>query len=485
MASPFSLAADLLDIDRRLDDPVDWISTTLDEHLWSIQRDIARSVRDHRETVVHSCHGSGKSFLAARIVAWWISSHPPGSAFAVTSAPTFPQVRAILWRELNRAHRKARLRGRTNQTEWFIGDEMVAFGRKPSDYDETAFQGIHAEHVLVVLDEAAGIPADLWDAAGNLATTEGSRILAIGNPDDPTSEFARRCDPANRRDGRNVIKVSVFDTPNFTGEQVPEFVARQLVSRTWHEEKLADWGEDDPRYVAKVLGEFPADDEHGVVPFSAVQACRRPDQPDTDDPIEIGVDVGAGGDETVIVLRAGRRAVKVDGFRSDDATKTAQRILKAIVEHQPSRVKVDSIGIGWGVVGRLREYRTDGAHQATVIGVNVGAKSTDPERFPKLRDQLWWEVGRQLTTDKAWDLSELSDDVIRQLTAVRWSPDAAGRVKIESKDETKKRIGRSPDDADALLLAFHQPPLVAVSQIEEAPNGRDPYEAERRSAVWG
>jgi hypothetical protein len=85
----------------------------------------------------------------------------------------------------------------------------------------------------------------------------------------------------------------------------------------------------------------------------------------------------------------------------------------------------------------------------------VGEKSSNPARFPKLRDQIWWEVGRQLSQDKAWDLRDAGERTIAQLTSPQFTRDSAGRIKIESKDDTRKRIRRSPDDADALLLAFY------------------------------
>src|SRR5689334_4681109 len=99
-----------------LADPVGWVQGVLGEHVWSKQREIAEAVRDHRKVAVPSCHEAGKSWLASRIVAWWLAVHKPGEAFAVTTAPTAPQVRAILWREINRAHRKGNLPGRTNLT---------------------------------------------------------------------------------------------------------------------------------------------------------------------------------------------------------------------------------------------------------------------------------------------------------------------------------------------------------------------------------
>ena len=98
----------------RVQDPITFITDHLGEHLWSKQVEIVESVRDNRHTAVRSCHGIGKSFTGARVVSWWIESHAPGEAFAVTTAPTNAQVRAILWREIRQAHRKGRLSGRVN-----------------------------------------------------------------------------------------------------------------------------------------------------------------------------------------------------------------------------------------------------------------------------------------------------------------------------------------------------------------------------------
>ena len=205
------------------------------------------------------------SYLAARTAAWWLSTHPPGSAFVVTSAPTFHQVRAILWREIIRAHKKGKLVGRTNQTEWLIDDELVAFGRKPADYDDDAFQGIHARYVLVILDEACGIPASLWVGASTITTNEYSRILAIGNPDSPNSEFKRKVES----NLWNVIHIDGYNTPNFTTElqdavaagELTEDEAQELselfLSRVWVEERKEEWGEDSNLWQSKVRGIFP------------------------------------------------------------------------------------------------------------------------------------------------------------------------------------------------------------------------------------
>lgn len=435
------------------DDPVGWLTERLGETIWSKQSEIARSVAVNRRTAVHSAHATGKSFLAARLVAWWLDVHRPGEAFVVSTAPTSAQVRAILWREINRAHRRGDLVGRTTQTEWWIGDEMVAFGRKPADYEPSAFQGIHARFVLVVLDEASGIPKAIWDAAGSLAANEHSRILAIGNPDDPQSHFATVCRPGS---GWSVIHVDGLESPNFSGETIPDELRELLLSPTYARELAEDVGKDSAIYVSKIRGRFPEDTEDGVVLLSWVRKCQRMElEPGA--PVELGVDVGAGGDETVIRERRGPVAGRTWRKRTPDFADGVGLVLEAIDQVQPARVKVDMIGIGWGIVGRLQELRSQGRHKASVHGVNVGEAASDPTRFPKLRDQLWWEIGRELSRAGAWDLRSVDDVTVGQLIAPTYRRDSSGRIKIEAKEDTKKRLRRSPDDADALLLAYYAP----------------------------
>jgi hypothetical protein len=459
--------------ERYATDPGLWARDKLGAHLWSKQIEISESVRDHRQTAVQACHGPGKSWTAAQLTAWWLDTHPPGEARVVTTAPTGDQVKAILWSEINGAFEKASARGRPflgriNETDWKLGKRLIAFGRKPSDYNPHAFQGIHAKYVLVIIDEACGVNKQFWTAAHAIATGEHCRILAIGNPDDPGTEFARACGS-----GRwNTIRISVFDTPNFTGEAVPDELREMLVSRVYEEEMRLEYGEESPTYISKVLGEFPSDAEDGVVRLSKVRACCRPrDTPwraDQLGPVELGVDMGAGGDETVIRERRGVMVGREWRFRERDSKRAVAQIVEAINQSQAEVVKVDAIGIGWGVVGMLEEKQGDGEgkHQAQVVGVNVAEASTDPDRFKNLRSQLWWEVGRLLSEDLAWDMSGLEEDdkerLVSQLTAPKYTTDSAGRTVVEPKAETRKRIGRSPDNADALLLAFHVGPSVGI-----------------------
>lgn len=456
VADPFEFAARSFEVEAYEVDPAGWVEGRLGQTVWSRQRQIMEAVRDHRRVAVRSAHGVGKSHSAALIACHWLDTHPAGSAFVVTTAPTFPQVRAILWRYIRRMHAAGNLPGHVNQVEWHLGGELVAFGRKPADYSESAFQGIHAPHVLVILDEACGIAPSLWVAADALTTNEGCRLFAIGNPDNPASEFRRVCQPGS---GWHVIGISAHDSPNLTGEPVSADVAQALVSREWVEEKRREWGEDNPLYRSKVLGEFSEDSEWQVVRTSDVAACRiDPEQkPVAADllPVELGVDVGGGGDETVVRERRGRVAGREWRAHTDRPEKIAPLIKMAIRETGATRVKIDSIGVGFGVIGELRNDSE--LRGVQVVGVNVGEKASRPDRYANLRAEIWWEVGRLLSERRGWDLSgmENSDATVAQLLEPQWDTDPTGRIRVEKKDEIIKRLGRSPDNADALLLAYY------------------------------
>lgn len=469
MLDALTAAAAIFEREQTAGDPTKWAKERAKVHLWSLQSQIADSVANHKRTAVQSCHGVGKSFLAATLAAWWVDTHSPEETMVVTTAPSLDQVHAILWEEIRGLHDHAGLPGVVQRTDrWLVGDRLVGMGRKPPDYSESAFQGIHRKYVLVILDEACGIPQWLWTAVETITTADTCRILAIGNPDDPNSHFRRLC-----QEGKswNSFKISAFDSPNFTGEDVPESLRQLLTTTQWVEDRKSEWGEDNPLYIAKVLGEFPTDHPWSVVRLSDLYACRIPGVPLAKHellPVQLGVDVGGGGDDTVIRERRGARAGREWHERSDRPETVARLVLHAIRETGATSVKVDSIGIGAGLVGELRNLKELGAHHARIHGVNVSERAREPQKFFNLRSQLWWECGRIAAEQRAFDLSEMEegDKTVAQLVEPHYSHDLKGRIKVEPKDEIRKRLGRSPDNADALLLAFYEPVTSADEWFE-------------------
>jgi hypothetical protein len=449
--------------DRYRADPVAWVHDRLHEHLWSKQREILESIRDHRRTAVYSCHRVGKSYLGGRLAFWWLDTHAPGEALVVTSAHSSTQVKMALWREMGRVHSKGHFPGRMNQTEYWIPldngarEEMVAFGRKPADEDYSAFQGTYAKYVLFILDEACYVPSPLWDGADTLIGNEFSRMVAFGNPDDPNTEFGDVCSPGS---GWKTISIGYQDTPNFSGEDCPQEVKDLLIGPTWVEEKRRKWGEENPLYISKVLGRFPqTSSPDSLIPLHWIHAAQqRTLEPGL--PNEIGEDVGGGGNRSVTCHRQGPVARIIARDHNPDTMQTLGSLMNSIAATGATTTRVDRVGIGWGMVNRAAEIAADihelppiRARAKSIIGVNVGDPSSNPQEFANLRAEGYWGL-RETFQDGDIDLDPDDDDLAAQLVALKYKRTSRGQIQIESKEEMRRRGMPSPDDADALMLAF-------------------------------
>jgi hypothetical protein len=478
-------------------DPVGWCTRALGDHLWSKQRAILEALKTHQRVAVPACHGPGKSFLASRAIAHAITTSPADEIIVVTTAPTGDQVRAILWKEIGLAHSKGKLPGRiVHTTQWKVefdgGDVLVGMGRKPADHDTAAFQGIHALRQLVVLDEADGIPAQFWDAAESLITTKEARILAIGNPDDPSSYFAKILDPTKPESfGWHVERISAFDLPAYTGEEIPESVSAKITGREWVEDKRRRWGESSPLWSSKVLAVHPKNAADAAVPWSRIAVARTPRQLDhleeNDDHV-LGVDVGGGGDDTVVCERRGWRVASEEVRSTPEPEDVAKFVIERLAATGARTVQIDSGGIGWGVVGMLRAARAAGEHDAEIVPVNAGSSPTHEPlpgepKLANMRSQLWWWAREHVAE---WDLTGCAEDTLAELAAPKWSV-KLGKIVVESKDELRKRIGKSPDSADALLLCFVDlgPGPVGVATAEDVTAADDENGQPSRLVVAG
>lgn len=471
-------------------DPVGWTRAKMDEWVTRDQAAIMMSVVENRYTAVPSCHDVGKSWTASRIVAWWLDSHPKGEAFVVTTAPTAAQVSAILWREIGRAHRKAELWGYlTGDNQWKIGHpgstaEPVAYGRKPADYDATGFQGIHARYVLIIMDEACGIPKLLYDAVDSLATNEHARVLAIGNPDDPSSHFHTICKPGS---GWNVIHIDALTSPRFTYEEVkqhpelirymiaegikptdeviPEELKDLLVSPTWVAERIKRWGVNSPIFHSKVRGRFPTVSNDTLInPHWITLAAARELEPKPT-AAKFGADVARYGvDHSILILRQGGHCRVVEDIPYGPVTEFAGRIVRAGNDHMEAGwahpvVCIDDVGVGGGVTDILREQRVP------VVPIVGGAAATQrlangKPRFVNKRSELWWNLreafaGPSGTGEDGWlDIDPQDTELAAQLSNIKYKVNSHGQIAVESKDEMEARGVSSPDRGDALAYAL-------------------------------
>lgn len=258
-------------IQKSQKDPVWFIETFLDCKLWKKQREIAMAVARDRRVSVASGHDLGKSFLMACLVIWFIYSHPWSKV--VTTAVTYQQVRGVLWQEIRRQHIKLENKfteiGEIFQTELRIAPAWNAEGISPDRPD--ALQGRHAPSgdQLVVVDEAAGLEAEMMAALEGISTQPRNKLILIGNPTNPLSYFADT--HSGKIPGWTRMSMSCYESPNiYIGEDGKHhdhdpLPHPYLVSMEWINEKRQQWGVNSPEYVSRVLGLFPESAEDQLI----------------------------------------------------------------------------------------------------------------------------------------------------------------------------------------------------------------------------
>ncbi len=433
--------------------------------LWSKQREILRSVSDNPRTAVKSAHGLGKTFVAAAALIWWMSTRHP--AEVISTAPTWRQVEKLLWKEVKlawgRAVPEVRGLGECLQTALKFGNGHEAYGVSTDDTDR--FQGIHSPHLMVIVDEAAGVSQDIYDAIATLGTGGEYRELLIGNPTSTDGRFYEAF--RDQRLGYSCISMSVEDSPHWTGEQCAEVVLRSLTTRVWAEERALDWGTDSPLYQSRVLARFPEGDADNIlVPLSWAEAAQLREPPeDADNTAQLGLDVARYGNDTSCMAgRVGYNLAYIEGKPGNTGTLdvvgwASSVALQWAARHGSVRVLVDE-GYNPGVVDLLLARKDAGV---TYEAVAFGGAALDPERHINRRNEMYWglrELFRSGNSDADLCITATGPAVARfvaQVSAMRYTYDVRLRPKLESKDDMRKRGMPSPDEADAVALAFARP----------------------------
>ena len=469
------------DLTRYVDDPVGFVNDVLGEAgmPYSKQVEMLEAVVEHRRVSVVGANGCGKDWAAARAVLWWIETRPDSKV--VVTGPTQRQVEEIVWQEMREAFAAAeeRLGGKMLASKYRIDEKRFAIGF--STNKACNIQGFHSPNLLVVVTEAHAMPQDQIDSIKRL---HPNRLLLVGNAMTLEGEFYES--HHSRRARYHRIKISAYDTPNFTGEMggVPGMITPEDA-----EELALDWSEDHPSYVAGVLAEFPNAQEDSLVGRDAVEhamergsvvpaeagtsqpgdlrggmaggeipACAgMTGQPNLDpnEPVYLGVDVGRfGADKSAICVRQGQRVHSLRSFSRMDTMRLVYEIIRTREETGAEAIFVDEGGLGGGVIDRLRELGEP------VYGVHFGGRAPHRTRFFNTRSEIFWEV-RMLLNDGLMVLPP-DEELAGQLVSLRYDVSSSGQVRLEGKREMRKRGLPSPDKADALALAFLKPPSFGI-----------------------
>lgn len=436
-------------------DPVGFVRDFFGEELLGRQAEVLEGLRDHAEVYVRSAHDVGKTYVAARAVLWWLMAHP-GDSIVVSTAPSWTQVEQLLWREIASAYGKAKVNigGKLLTTRLDLAPRWYAIGL--STDEGVRLQGFHASNVLVVIDEADGVPAATWQALDGVLTSGNARVLAIGNPLDPTSEFKKRHDIALRKPNAKCVRIAADDVlPLTDGGRYPF-----LLQRKWVDDKAQTWGETSALYVGKVLAEWPDQGSDVLIPISWLQRARGRTVPTG--PRVLGVDVARFGTaRTVRTLLAGNWLEWSRATSKEDTMESAGRVYADINEYGPVRVAVDDTGVGGAVTDRLRQMGK------AVDAVNFGARAHDERRFANRAAEMYWTVRQAFEGNRigfSMDDPEAVDELIADLNRPKYDQDDRGRIRVQklglrrgATERTltdEERAARSPDRGDSFVLAY-------------------------------
>ncbi|HOL44518.1 MAG TPA: hypothetical protein PK659_09720 [Methanothrix sp.] len=455
----------------------------LTENFWGTQREILEAIRKHPRVAVRSAHGVGKTYTVARIALWWLCSYP--DSIVLTTAPTWRQVTDLIWKEIRYAFYEAGLDRLFPEADlapvapslMLQGKNWMAMGI--STNDPNRFQGYHSEHLLVIADEAAGVSDDIFEAIEGVLTSAHCRLVLIGNPTAIGGQFYR----AFRTPGWKTFHIPAWETPNFTEtgitrddiihnrwmEKAPrdsrgniKWPHPYLVTPQWCYDRFVEWGDQHPAWFARVEAEFPDQSDVNVIPLAWIEQAQRrrySEQELSGHGRVFGVDVArTGSDLSVVLCRRGPVIEWLKTFAGMDTQELAGHVVSLARQYKPECIAVDVIGIGAGVVDALRQFEPairDAVQEVNVASASETKDGSGNRVYQNLRAELWWEARMRFDPKhpQPFAIPPHDDMLMSDLATPQYSL-SKGWIQIEPKEDTKKRIGRSPDRGDALILSL-------------------------------
>jgi len=430
-------------------DPVLFVEGVLNAKPEDWQRKALYAVRDNDRVAIRSGHGIGKTAFLSWLILWWVLTRSP-SRIACT-ANTASQLSDILWAEVAKWHRRMpdglkELIEVTSAKVELTGQDSFAVARTARRETPEALQGFHSQNMLFLVDEASGVDDIIFEVGEGAMSTEGAKTVMTGNPTRTSGYFYEAFN--KMKDSFFTMKVASQDSTQVG----PKFI----------DDMIKKYGEDSNIFRVRVLGEWPEADDDVVIPLHLLQSAATRDQVPADTtPVVWGLDVARfGTDKSALCKRKGNVVTEpIKSWRNKDLMEMCGIILNEYEtttwSDRPVEILIDSIGLGAGVVDRLTEL------DLPVRGINVAESASMGERYGRLRDELWF-LGKEWfeTRDCAIpDQEELIDD----LSKPRFTFLSNGKLKVEGKDEMKRRGLNSPDLADAFCLTFASRASIAKS----------------------
>lgn len=511
---------------------VEFVQDVLGRSPWSKQAEIISDVFNYPTVAVKSCNAAGKSDLASDVALTFLMCKP--NSIVITTAPTWRQVKDVIWRYIRTKHAKAPIKlsaAQCNQVGLDLTEEWFAVGLSTKDAEK--FFGYHADEILVIVDEASGVEEEIWTGVDAVTPNLNAHVLAIGNPTNPDGRFYKMFqDPLVRKH-----TITVFDTPNFTAngitnvEQLIKYftapedqdpilyaVEQQkklkspipaLISPIRVFQRYNQWGPEHPMWEALIMAQFPSQASTALIPLGlilkSVEVWRQIEKAKKDkafakelekkpewkikhgEHYRYGIDVARFGDDTTVIAPAkGGYVEKLIQWGKVDTSITTERIIQHISLHDFRAIlRVDDIGVGGGVsdqLNKLKRERPD-KYMFKVHRVNASAGTTNPEKWYNLRTEMYDRLADLFINHEIAIPDD--EDLVSELATIRVKyVGKDNQIKqVEAKSSIKDRLKRSPDKADAVMMAMYDAPIGTWEELspskaedfedDEEPDDRD------------
>ncbi len=443
--------------------PVEFVQDIIHASPDKRQSEILRSIAGHQMTTVRSGHGVGKSAVEAWSIIWFMTTRPYPKV--PCTAPTQHQLYDILWSEVAKWLRnepallteytwtRERLYDKAHPEEWF------AVARTASNPD--ALQGFHADHVLYIIDEASGVSDEIFESILGALSGQGARLLMCGNPTQLSGFFY---------ESHNKNRAS-YNALHIDGRESGR------VSKDYVQRIINMYGEDSDVFRVRVAGEFPVAGDNIFIPMPLLGKSIQTEWKETQTPaqIHIGADIARyGSDKTIITYRTDEKSYIYKKIHGQDTMQTADNIvelgLHLVNKYHLTKensfmipVKVDDGGVGGGVVDRLAQLQKkdpDSFWWLDLVPVHFGQRIKHHSYYDSTTYMMGVLKSLLMAVDEDGNPKAVEailpddDDLLGQISSRRYSMTDNSRIKVESKKEMKARGLPSPDEADAILLAY-------------------------------
>jgi hypothetical protein len=438
------------------------------KYLRDHQREGLETLARDKRVSVRSMHSAGKTTFVGLGVLWFgLTRDAAGVPWKCpTTAGAWRQLEFYLWPEIHLWAQRLdwdkigrvpfrRYELQTLNLKLRHGTAFAVASDQPA-----LIEGVHADAVMYVFDESKSIRAATFDAAEGAFAAEGAEdiealAIATSTPGEPNGRFWQiQTQQPGYEDWRSL---------HWTLERVME---TGQVTQEWVDKRARQWGAHSAIFANRVLGEFHSADEDGVIPLSWIEAAVERWRMTSDlagggecqhRHTHCGVDVARSGeDKTNLAIGVGDRVCEIRTSFHEDTMMTAGRVRGVLAANPGCVAIIDTDGLGAGVTDRLREQ------EQNVYAFHAGESTDRLDKsgelgFLNVRAAAWWNLREMLDPANSSEV-ELPEDaeLLGDLTAPHWTVRSNGRIQIEAKDEIKKRLGRSPDKGDAVVMRFWQ-----------------------------